>query len=184
MSEDDQQKRRFPLLLVMVALALLMLLASIAIPAWHYYKHRAAVQATAALVMNLATAMTQYPAKTWTWNTATPPDKQLKTDFLWDLNHDGLIDGTPATKDTAMTDGGFSPDLIASGYPGFIVMARPTIARRFLDQRQQPIDAWGRPLRIAFAADCYGSSWFGIWSFGPDGIDDTADDLVSWKMRP
>lgn len=181
MPEDERENRSFPLLLGMVLLALLLLLIALGFPAWQYYKRHADVNATLAVVQNLATAITQYPVKTWTWEQTTPAGPHRLTEFLWDLNHDGHLDGLPAVTSSATSDGGFPPEVIAAGYAGYYAMVKPSIAPRFLNRRHQPIDAWGRPLRIAFAAGTYGPAWFGIWSAGPDGIDGTADDIRSWR---
>ena len=135
-------------------------------------------------------------------------DKAARTPhtFLWDLNNHGSnpdcpavpngplkyysLDGLPkpisgASPDPALYDAAFDSSvdkqLIASGYVGFYDMVRPTISGRFLKKNRQIVDAWGNPLRIAFAADTYGSSWFGLWSAGPDRRDDTDDDICSWK---
>ncbi len=71
--------------------------------------------------------------------------------------------------------------LFFSGYTGFYDMVQPSIAKSFVNKKHQVVDSWGQPLRIAFAANTYGASWFGVWSAGPDMKDDTPDDLCSWK---
>jgi prepilin-type N-terminal cleavage/methylation domain-containing protein len=71
--------------------------------------------------------------------------------------------------------------LFTSGYTGFYDMVQPSIHKRFVNKKHQVVDSWGQPLRIAFAANTYGASWFGVWSAGPDLKDDTEDDLCSWK---
>jgi prepilin-type N-terminal cleavage/methylation domain-containing protein len=129
--------------------------------------------------------------------------------FLWDLNiFDGswnptigkevpvtapkfhLIDGTPALSTDATHDGGFLQPILDSGYTGFYNMVQPAIQRRFVNKKHQVIDAWGQPLRIAFASNVYGSLWFGVWSAGPDKVDydatqanPSADDITSWKIQ-
>jgi prepilin-type N-terminal cleavage/methylation domain-containing protein len=89
-------------------------------------------------------------------------------------------------------------DLVVSGYTGFYKMVRPPISTRFVNKRKQVIDSWGQPLRIAYAADTYGGSSFGVWSAGPDKKDNTGpgpdgiwdtrddvsnDDITSWKGK-
>ena len=178
MTEDERESRGFPL---MVIAALFLLLIALGFPAWRYYTQSADRNATVALVHNLATAIAYYPTKTLSWEHTTPTGPQRLTEFLWDLNHDGHLDGTPAVTSSATTDGGFPPEVIAAGYAGYYAMIKPNIALRFLNRQHQPIDAWGHRLRIAFAADVYGPMWFGIWSVGPDGIDGTDDDIESWR---
>ncbi len=97
-------------------------------------------------------------------------------------------------------DGPFDTDLIISGYSGFYDMCQPSIAKKFVNKRHQIIDAWGQPLRIAYAAKTYGASSFGVWSAGPNMVDaqdadstgapldvfpngakGPSDDITSWK---
>lgn len=178
MAEDERESRGIPL---MVLATLLLFLIALGYPAWRYYTASADRNATLALVHSLATAITTYPDKTMSWDLTTPAGTKRMTEFLWDLNHDGHVDGSPAVTTSATTDGGFPSEVIATGYAGYYAMVRPTMALRFLNRRHQPMDAWGNLLRIRFAPYVYGSHWFGIWSAGPDGIDGTADDLNSWR---
>jgi prepilin-type N-terminal cleavage/methylation domain-containing protein len=204
----------FTFLELVVVISIIASLAAMGFPAWRYYKAAADRNATIALVQNIATAITQYPVKTWTWDASTTPTPAIRTAFLWDLNHDAgpdcpltpatgspkkyySLDGRPKAVTQAESgmrasdynnadnfDSGFTGStydkLKRSGYLGFYDMVRPTISPRFLKKNRQVIDAWGNPLRIAFAADTYGSSWFGLWSAGPDRCDDTNDDICSW----
>ncbi|MBA3936849.1 MAG: type II secretion system protein [Planctomycetes bacterium] len=102
--------------------------------------------------------------------------------------------------DSQLFDGPFDTDLINSGYSGFYDMCQPSIAKKFVNKRHQIIDAWGQPLRIAYAAKTYGASAFGVWSAGPNQVDaqdadstgapldvfpngakGPSDDITSWK---
>jgi type II secretory pathway pseudopilin PulG len=106
----------------------------------------------------------------------------------------------PSTDTAENFDGPFDTDLIQTGYSGFYDMCQPAIAKKFVNRRHQIIDAWGQPLRIAYAAKTYGASAFGVWSAGPNMVDaqDTdatgspldvfpngskgpSDDITSWK---
>jgi hypothetical protein len=180
MHEAERQDRGAWLMIALAFLALLLLLAASAYVAWRVSRAKAEMESSAVLVSIISMAISTYPVKTWTWHETNPPDSRPQTDSLWDLNHDGLIDGTPGISASVISDGGFTADLITSGYGGFDALARPPIAPHFLNRRRQVIDSWGHPLRIGFASGIYGKSWFGIWSPGPDGIDSTADDLRSW----
>lgn len=88
-------------------------------------------------------------------------------------------------------DVNFRREVLNSGYRGFVEMAQPQIKKTFINKRGQVIDAWGRPLRISYAAKVYGTQPFGVWSAGldkKDHIDTTTstqpgDDLRSWKTQ-
>ena len=176
---SSRPKDRTSMLLgFLVASGVALVLASVIFISWQVVKLRSQLQVSIAVVSTVAAAIETYPVKTWSWPVSA---SSRRTEFMWDLNHDGLVDGVPALVASATTDGGFPPEVIAAGYTGFYAMVKPTISLRFLSRRHQPIDAWGKPLRIAFAAGVYGSMWFGIWSAGTDGIDGTADDVKSWR---
>jgi prepilin-type N-terminal cleavage/methylation domain-containing protein len=91
-------------------------------------------------------------------------------------NRDGWISGSSFFNNNGTTYNG----LWYSGYRGFYDMCQPSIDKRFINSKHQPIDSWKQPLRIAYAANTYGSAWFGVWSAGPDLTDETADDIQSW----
>lgn len=85
-------------------------------------------------------------------------------------------------------DVNFHLAILNSGYRGFINMAQPQIKKTFINKRGQVVDAWARPLRIAFAGKVYGTQAFGVWSAGLDKMDDletraSKDDLRSWKTQ-
>jgi prepilin-type N-terminal cleavage/methylation domain-containing protein len=221
------QRRGFTFVELVVVISIIAALAAIGFPVWRMVKNRVDTNATEALVNNVATAMTTYQIKTWTWNIGTAATPRLKTYHLWDLNHNDSsdnpkpdlpsdpkstagvfwsIDGyiPPATNSAfynASTetwtdfipagetwDGGFPKEVLKSGYTGFINMAQPSIKKSFINKRGQVVDAWKRPLRIAYAARVYGTQSLGIWSAGLDGKDQdkhptSDDDLKSWESR-
>ncbi len=163
---------------MMVVICILVALLAAGFLIWSMVRTRVAVSATQTLITALSTQISSYSAhaRLWTWQEPSG----TKTGQLFDLNHDGLIDGSPGAIATTDLDGGFSPELIASGYRGFIAMTGTAIKKSMLAKNLQPVDAWQHPIRIGFAAKIYGTAGFGIWSAGPDGIDGTADDLISW----
>ncbi|MCP4590526.1 MAG: type II secretion system major pseudopilin GspG [bacterium] len=44
------------------------------------------------------------------------------------------------------------------------------------------VDPWGNPFQYRYPGEA-NESEFDLWSFGPDGIDGTDDDIVSWKKK-
>jgi len=178
----------------MVVISVIAVLAAIGIPTMLAMKKRSMVNATRTLVNAVATAIASYPTRTWQVNVrqgATPPYTYVpRIGRLFDLNGgglgtsmtmagDGKLDGDPVKELAA--GGNFSQTLIDSGYSGFIAMTQPPIAKRNVNDVRQVIDEWKEPLRIAFGADVYGPSGFGIWSIGPDKTHGTKDDITSWE---
>jgi prepilin-type N-terminal cleavage/methylation domain-containing protein len=216
---------------LVVVISIIAALAAIGFPVWGMISTRVKVNATETLVQSVATAMTTYSTKTWTWMEGT----RQRTHHMFDLNHTNssgtpipdlphtelepkysgpkrffAIDGfTPpevspywsqSTKYAnniapgATFDGNFSKAVLDSGYRGFINMAQPGIKPSFISKQGMVVDAWKRPLRIAFAARVFGTQSFGIWSAGLDGKDSikenddykdddnvkVIDDLRSW----
>lgn len=182
---EEQKKRKVTRWTVrIIVLCLLLLVIAIGVPVWSPPSIRTKVNSTDALVNSVATAITTYQIKTWQWNEGTSSEPRFFTYHIFDLNRDNLIDGYAAVTSSPIQDGGFSKEVIDSGYTGFIKMAQPQIKKSFISPQGIPIDAWGRSLRIAFAAKVYGTQAFGVWSVGPDGVDGTADDLQSWTPVP
>ena len=103
----------------------------------------------------------------------------------WDANADGLLDGDPSLDQAGLANPAL---LIASGYRGALG-AIPEVPARFIAQDSRRIvDAWRRPLHIAWAAGSYGGAAFGLWSCGPDGLTgplgsaEAKDDIRSWNV--
>jgi general secretion pathway protein G len=51
----------------------------------------------------------------------------------------------------------------------------------YMDKAELPKDPWGNPYQYACPAE-RGSGEFDIWSYGPDGEDNTEDDICSWTV--
>ena len=227
-------RRGFTFIELVVVISIIVALSAIGFPVWGMISSRVKVNATDALVNSIATTITTYQSKTWTWNIAPfgqPP--QMRTYHIFDLNHynpsgspipdlpdtpngtarfwsiDGYTapengpfyntstslftsdvppDGVASDPNGGTYDGNFVKEVLNSGYRGFINMAQPQIKKTFISRRGIVVDAWARPLRIAFAAKVYGTQAFGIWSAGLDKVDDLTsrksnDDLRSWKTQ-
>lgn len=171
-------------MILIIALCLLLVVIAVGFSIWGMISGRVKVNATDALVNSIATTISTYQAKTWTWNEGTSSEPIMRTYHLFDLNRDNQIDGYAAVTASPTLDGGFPKEALASGYTGFFDMAKPAIKPSFVSRQGIPVDAWKRPLRIAFAAKVYGTQGFGVWSAGLDGVDGTADDLKSWRPVP
>jgi len=189
--------RAFTLMELMVVISVMILLAGMGFPAFSYIRQQGEKRATTAVVNAVASAISIYQMNTWTYTTAA--DKQ-RVQYLWAMktgpdskdkngNATGFytIDGQPAAATDATHDGPFDQGLIDSGYSGFYFMTQTSIPKRFVNKKKQVTDAWGQPLRIAFAANTYGAAWYGVWSPGLDRTDNLADgsgnldDICSWK---
>lgn len=53
----------------------------------------------------------------------------------------------------------------------------------YLSKSDLPVDPWGNDFQYEFPATHGKGSEPEIWSFGPDGVDDTDDDITSWKRE-
>ena len=258
-SQTGTIRSGFTFVELVVVITVIAALAAIGFPVFRSVKKASDVSATQSMVQAVATAMSTYQLKTWTWETkaagpSTPAE--MRTYHLWDLNHfnkSGIdqpdikmgmspegtpsqprffsIDGyTPGSKsyhkknkteqqalfdlaskilptenwekpDTThgtgkdgkpQWDGNFPPQVIKSGYTGFMNMVAPTIHKKFVHTNGIIRDAWEQPLRITSGAKLFGTDSFGIWSSGYDKWDQTfrddfkkydenADDLRSWR---
>ena len=51
----------------------------------------------------------------------------------------------------------------------------------YSDGMDIPNDPWGNPYRYVYPSEQSANDYPDIWSAGPDGEDDTEDDIVNWK---
>ncbi|MBA3686414.1 MAG: prepilin-type N-terminal cleavage/methylation domain-containing protein [Planctomycetes bacterium] len=197
-------RRGFTMMEVLICLVVVAILSSMGLGAFSALRRRGDFSAAAATVAAVAAAIEQYPLRTWSVSydhdgddpeddgfatgggPATP--QRLRAGRIFDcddtngpLGGDGLIDGQPATVAGTDRDGPFATETLRSGYTGFLAMTHAPISGRFIDPSGRPRDAWRKPLRIAWAAGVYGTAGFGVWSAGRDGLDGTADDIISWS---
>ena len=184
MVEEPKKRKATRWTVRIIVLCLLLVVIAMGFPIWPSVSRQVKENTTDALVNSIATAITTYQTKTWSWNIGTSSEPDLRTYHMFDLNRDNQIDGYAAVTASPTKDGGFPKEAIDSGYTGFVTMAQPQIKKSFISPQGIPIDAWQRPLRIAFAAKVYGTTAFGVWSAGPDGVDGTTDDLQSWTPVP
>jgi len=181
----------FTLLELLTVIGVMMALAGISFPVYHM-REKAKLASTRVLVETVCTAIANYPQTYWT--VVIPPSggnpALTRVGRMWDMNSgatmfvgDGILDGYvgPTAAATATNDGPFDPLLIASGYTGFLNMTQAPVAKRYVNAQGQIVDDWKNPLHIAFGSATYGPSGVGIWSLGPDGVTNTADDICSWK---
>ena len=45
-----------------------------------------------------------------------------------------------------------------------------------------PLDPWGNPYRYAYPGT-HKPFKYDLWSFGPDGIENTEDDIANWRVE-
>jgi prepilin-type N-terminal cleavage/methylation domain-containing protein len=170
-------RRAFTLMELMVVMAVIIALAGISYPTFTWLRHRADVDSTVTLINAVSATIGGQPQRQVTFHYGTPPQMAIRP--LWDFNGDGFLDGAPAQDDRfAASDRDLAE---AANYTGFIGGTRAALPPRNVDAAKRVIDPWDNVLRIDIKAGTYGSSFFGLWSPGPDGIDGTDDDIRSWK---
>ena len=54
----------------------------------------------------------------------------------------------------------------------------------YLDKGKVPADAWGNPLQYQYPGTKQGAGLPDIWSFGPDRVSNTEDDINNWSTGP
>jgi type II secretory pathway pseudopilin PulG len=196
----------FTIIELLVCMGIIATLLGLGLPALISTRKRADINGSKALVHAVATAIEQYSQRLWTVSydhdgddadgdgmkdsspsvAATPP--RQRSGRIFDCNStatdemggDGYLDGFPGLTADATHDGPFWSETIRSGYGGFLAMTHMPVADRFIKEGRL-VDAWKHPLKIQWSAERFGPSGFGVWSTGRDGIDDTADDICSWK---
>lgn len=161
----------FTLIELLVVMAVMAILAGVMYPAMIALQSRNKIKGTQATVVAIANALISREM------VAELPDGSMRN--LWDFNNDGLLDGDPRH------DPGFSADdrtkASSISYTGPYTMVGSNLQGLFLDERTlRLLDAWARPLHIAFDATDMGAEGFGVFSAGLDQQPGTADDIRSW----
>lgn len=182
----NRSRRGFSFIELMIVIAIIVALAGVSIPILSAIKNRGKRAATDTVVQAVATAIIAHQAKSWTVYDQSTQESTVHR--LWDINQDYLIDGDPALENPDLPAGRqFSQAVIDSDYKGLVLMTEPTLPKGFVNRKKQPVDAWKQPLRIAYAITIYGPQGLGVWSAGPDGVDDAYDalhdDLRSWEKN-
>jgi general secretion pathway protein G len=72
--------------------------------------------------------------------------------------------------DTSLGEDGTSAGSSASGWDG-----------PYVNQESIPKDPWGRDYQYEYPPTHGSGDYPDIWSYGPDGEDDTEDDIKSWS---
>ncbi len=178
----------FTLIELIVVIAIILSLMGLGIPVYNVLIRNNRTSQTQALVVAIAGAMDAYRVQQWTvWDATAGRSRAYR---IWDWNEDGLIDGRPADEEPAITATAHAHHaLYRSGYLGAVEMLALPVGPGRADAAGRPLDAWKRPFHITQAAGVYGSSPFGIWSLGADGLDGppgspaAADNPHSWRAR-
>ncbi len=171
----------FTLVEVLIVMSVIAALAAISLPVLSLVKDRAKRDATSNLLVAIDGAITASDVRVVrgsdgvlrrAWSLGWPNDAQS-----------GEIDGDP----TAYPSGHLLPSRAPSTYRGLVEGLSLELQTAQVDAQRRPIDAWGRPLRLAYIEGGFGGRGHGVWSAGPDGVDAAldqapADDLRSWSQ--
>jgi len=174
--------RGFTLIELVVVVGVIAALAAIGIPTLLYMRHKGDVAATESVIQAMTTALVEHQQKSM----LVLDGGEERVFRLWDMNSDGILDGDPAEEAAILDAGDAYPDppLAADPpYAGPVAMTAPTLPERFVDEYGRILDAWQRPLRIAFDPDAYGAHGFGIYSVGEDGVAAPLDGAVEDDVR-
>jgi prepilin-type N-terminal cleavage/methylation domain-containing protein len=175
----------FTLFELLVVMAIIAILTGLLVPGFLLWQKHGKVLGTQATVDQVLSALVAYDTTGRTfWSVENAPG-EFKRYRLWDYNADQVIDGLPEHE--SPDPKGANDPLVLSGYRGLVAMTQVSVKR--VDAVGRPLDAWGRPLRIAAALEIYGDSPFGVWSMGPDGLDGLPgtpaerDNVRSWRVK-
>lgn len=178
----------FTVMELLVVVTVIIALAGMIIPSISFFRRQANESATGTLVRSIAAAITAYQK-----TEISVPSRGMagltngKIRRMWDFNiqseaapvFDYILDGDPNL------DPGFSATdkqaALNCGYRGFLGTTGIAVPKGNIDAQGRLVDSWKNLLRIRFASETYGSTWFGVWSNGADGKEGTADDICSWK---
>lgn len=173
----------FTLVEMLVVIAVIIALAGMSYPVITGIKARTDLSVSTQLVQSVAAAIESYQLRAVTgtdgviYRAWAVGQRNALAGDTYQLAVPAQIDGDPRLYEAGTTLAVRSP----ASYTGLVNMTGFPAPKETVNSHGQLVDRWRHPLRLAYAARTYGSSDFGVWSAGPDGIDGTADDLCSWK---
>jgi prepilin-type N-terminal cleavage/methylation domain-containing protein len=172
----SRSRRGFTLIEIITTIAIIVILTAIAFPVARILLEQGKRKNTAGVVMSVANAITGHDVKVV--NVSLDPAAAPQARRIFDIDDDGILDGDPSLL------GGSLQSLAPPGYEGFLGETGAPIPNSFVDDRRQVTDAWGQALRIAHVSGGYANADHGVWSIGPDGVDqqgaEESDDITSW----
>lgn len=185
-------RHAFTVMELMLVLAVLGVIAGMSLAVGPMILGRSKVRSTQATIVALATAMEA--AGEACRMVEVPGLGAAREVPAWDVNGDGWIDGDPG-RDAAHPDASRSGErewtdadrsgILAQlpGYRGAVAgLSTLSLPDGRIDAGRRPVDAWKRPLRVVLRQTSAGRRSLGIYSLGPDGVDQNGagDDLHSW----
>lgn len=182
-------RNAFTLVEMLVVISVIAALAALSIPITSMVRERGRITETRATVDAMMAAIAAAGSRTVTIMDST--DK-LITFRRFDVDGDGLLDPHPEDGTIALP-GTILTALVDQGYVGPVAELKPSIPAARIDDTGQVIDSWGNPIRIARLSKAdeprlaklpaKGADAAALWSAGPDGVDDTDDDIRSWETE-
>ncbi len=193
----------FTMVEMIVVISIIALMMAMMFPVMSSMRERSRVSGTATLVHAVVTTIVSASQQSLTVTEST--GKRIYR--IWDVNHDGLVDGSPALENTVLSAAEqYTAAVVASGYKGLYAATGMSLPKRNFDETTgRIVDAWRRPLRIVFSEDVrYGSpptahvavtnatafadplkaaGGIGVWSAGKDGADEKLDDPAKDDIR-
>jgi len=177
----------FSLIEMLIVIGVIALLAGMTFSSFGLMRARSNANASQALVQAVRIAIADYKFTELQLFAANGSPALRRA---WDVDNDGIIDGQ--VTDTWYWS--YPPigvhdrvaRLAALKYFGFVDTVRPELPPTRIEAgTRRIIDTWKAPLRIGFAAGAYGGTGLGVWSIGPDGVDQggAGDDLPSWDRK-
>jgi prepilin-type N-terminal cleavage/methylation domain-containing protein len=167
----------FTLLEMMLVISIITILAALAFPIMVRIKNQSDISSTKNLVTAIQTAIKQYRIETFT-DTAGQLHRAWTLDW-GSANTQQAIDGDPLLYQQFLPSNNIVT-LAPATYRGLVVMAGLQLPQTQLDNVGRILDKWRQPLQIMYGVSTYGPDGFGVWSFGPDKISNTSDDIQSW----
>ena len=163
----------FTMVEILVVIGVIVLLMGISYPVYTHSIERSRIDATSALVAGVAASLATQPltALVPSRSQAGHPaiDAKMISIALWDVNGDGILDGSIAVGSSAAgrdpvdcsdrqiyadrfaTNDNLAAGLEAIGYGGFLHGTGFQPAGKSVNAAGQVVDAWGTPLRYLYA---------------------------------
>ncbi|MDA3962088.1 MAG: hypothetical protein PF961_14950 [Planctomycetota bacterium] len=182
----NRPRAAFTLTEVLIVIGVIVALMAMGMPGYWYMVERNRRTSTQTLILAVQAEIGTYGSQVFAWRTS---DGQPRTAVLWDVNADDLVDGYVTTDANALGDhypssSPLTAAVLAADYQGFVATTGMRLRPEQINEDGHVLDAWGRPLHIAFAPHQFPKTGFRVWSLGPDGQDDSGDEVDHSDSAP
>ncbi len=184
----------FTLIELLIAMVIIAALSGLGFAGYSAVVKRARIDGTRTVVLAVSTAIQRHDRQDLAVPVLTGANWRTIVRRAWDLDDDNVLDGDPSLDPKEPLNPAVDEftaaekaEATSAAYRGLVAESpNLSLPPRHVDAGKHVLDAWRKPLRIDHGdSERFSGSRFGVWSTGPNGVDESGDgdDIASWKSQ-